>query len=131
MAASIPWAPGALIAAGATGLRINVRDDAVKPGDGLVQRWQDPQPAAIAQFWLPSANARFRGPIDAALAAHSARFALWLVAESTIRARKLAISLPSLCISFAMFPCLSRKWVRLDMYISCWFSYGCKCSEIS
>jgi hypothetical protein len=76
--------PDALMAAGARGLRLNLRDAAVQPGDGLVQRWQDPQQAAIVQFWLPSANARFRGAIDAALAGHSARFALWLVAESTI-----------------------------------------------
>ncbi|WP_353227328.1 EthD domain-containing protein [Novosphingobium sp.] len=76
--------PDALIAAGACHVRINVRDAAVLPGDPLVQSWQAPQQAAIAQFWLPSANARFRVAIDAALAAHSARFALWLVAESTI-----------------------------------------------
>jgi hypothetical protein len=33
---------------------------------------------------MPSANARFRGAVDAALAVVSHRFALWLVAESTI-----------------------------------------------
>jgi len=76
--------PGALIAAGAGQVRINLRDDAVRAGDALVQTWQTPQQAAIAQFWLPSANARFRTDIDAALAAHSDRFALWLVTESTI-----------------------------------------------
>lgn len=76
--------PDALVAAGARHVRINIRDEAVKPGEALVQSWQAPQQAAIAQFWLPSANARFRGAIDAALAAHSARFALWLVAESSI-----------------------------------------------
>jgi hypothetical protein len=69
---------------GARHLRINIRDAAVRPGDGLVQSWQAPQQDAVAQFWLPSANARFRAAIDAALTAHSARFALWLVAESTI-----------------------------------------------
>lgn len=76
--------PRALKAAGAAHVRINVRDDRVKPGDALIQRWQDPQPAAIAQFWMPSANDRFRGDVDAALGAVSARFAAWLVAESTI-----------------------------------------------
>ena len=36
------------------------------------------------QFWLPTANAHFRGPIDVILAEHSGRFELWVVAESTI-----------------------------------------------
>ena len=76
--------PQALHAAGARKLRLNLRDAAITPGDGLVQRWQDPQQAAVVQFWLPSANARFRAGIDAVLAGHSARFALWLVCESTI-----------------------------------------------
>lgn len=76
--------PAALHDAGARRVRINLRDATVAPGDGLVQRWQEPQQAAVAQFWLPSANALFRQAIDAALAAHSARFALWLVCESTI-----------------------------------------------
>ena len=76
--------PAALAEAGAHSVRINVRDDIVLPGEALVQRWQTPQQAAIAQFWMPSANARFRRPVDAALTAHSARFAAWLVCESTI-----------------------------------------------
>jgi hypothetical protein len=76
--------PQALAAAGARGVRINLRDHAVRAGEALVQTWQAPQQAAIAQFWLPSANARFRGGIDAAFAALGGRFALWLVAESTI-----------------------------------------------
>ena len=76
--------PDQLIAAGASKVRVNIRDAAVSKGDGLVQTWQTPQQAAVVQFWLPSANARFRGPIDAILAEHSSRFALWLVAESTI-----------------------------------------------
>ncbi len=76
--------PRALAEAGASQVRINLRDDAVEPAASLIQRWQDPQQDAVVQFWLPSANARFRAAIDAALAAHSARFALWLVAESTI-----------------------------------------------
>jgi len=76
--------PAALAAAGAQQIRLNLRDDAVTPGEGLVQRWQSPQQAAVAQFWMPSANARFRGAVDGALAAHSAHFAAWLVCESTI-----------------------------------------------
>ncbi|MCX7283404.1 MAG: EthD domain-containing protein [Novosphingobium sp.] len=76
--------PAALAEAGAQAVRLNLRDAAVAPGAGLVQTWQAPQQAAIAQFWMPSANARFRGAVDAALAEHSARFAAWLVCESTI-----------------------------------------------
>lgn len=76
--------PAALKAAGASKIRLNLRDAAVEPAASLIQRWQAPQQDAVVQFWLPSANARFRAAIDAALAAHSARHALWLVAESTI-----------------------------------------------
>jgi len=76
--------PQALKAAGASKIRLNLRDAAVEPAAGLVQRWQDPQQDAIVQFWLPSANAVFRSDVDAALAALCGRFALWLVAESTI-----------------------------------------------
>lgn len=76
--------PGALKAAGASKVRLNMRDAAVERAQGLIQHWQAPQQDAVVQFWLPSANAIFRSGIDAALAAHSARFAAWLVAESTI-----------------------------------------------
>ncbi len=76
--------PAALQAAGASKIRLNLRDAAVQPAHKLIQQWQDPQQDAVVQFWLPSANALFRAEIDAALAAHSARFAAWLVAESTI-----------------------------------------------
>ncbi|WP_088310602.1 EthD domain-containing protein [Novosphingobium sp. B 225] len=76
--------PVALTAAGATRIRLNLRDADVDPAAALVQRWQAPQQDAIVQFWLPSANAIFRGPADAVLSAHCHRFAAWLVAESTI-----------------------------------------------
>lgn len=76
--------PEALAQAGASKIRINLRDAAVEPAKGLIQQWQAPQQDAVVQFWLPSANARFRGKVDAALAAHSARFHAWLVTESTI-----------------------------------------------
>ncbi|MBS0255259.1 MAG: EthD domain-containing protein [Proteobacteria bacterium] len=76
--------PAALQAAGASRVRLNLREAAVAPAAGLIQQWQAPQQDAVVQFWLPSANARFRAAIDAALAAHAARFALWLVAESEI-----------------------------------------------
>ncbi|MGB5076149.1 MAG: EthD domain-containing protein [Sphingorhabdus sp.] len=74
----------ALRQAGASGIRLNLRDAEVEPGAALVQSWQSPQQDAVVQFWLPSANARFRSKVDAALAAHSKRFAAWLVAESLI-----------------------------------------------
>jgi EthD domain len=86
--------PAALHAAGASRVRINLRDAAVDPAAGLIQQWQTPQQDAVAQFWLPSANARFRAATDAALAEHSARFALWLVAESTVIANSMSPSLP-------------------------------------
>ena len=76
--------PAALKAAGATGIRLNIRDATVEPAAALNQQWQERQQDAVVQFWLPSANAIFRGPTDAALAGHSARFEAWLVAESTI-----------------------------------------------
>lgn len=76
--------PQALAKAGARKVRLNIRDETVKPGDGLIQQWQNPQQAALVQFWMPSANARFRGEVDKVLAANSAKFAAWLVCESTI-----------------------------------------------
>lgn len=84
----------ALAQAGAARLRINLRDGAVDPAAGLVQAWQQPQQDAVVQFWLPSANARFRGAIDAAIAAHCARFAAWLVCESTIIANTRHVPAP-------------------------------------
>ena len=74
--------PEALRAAGATRVRLNLRDEAVAAGAGHVQRWQEPD--AVVQFWLASANPRFFVPAHAALADASGRFAAWLVAESTI-----------------------------------------------
>ena len=76
--------PRALQDAGAHSVRLNLRDDTVAPAAGLVQQWQSPQQDAVVQFWMPSANARFRGAIDTVLASHSSRFAAWLVCESTI-----------------------------------------------
>ena len=73
-----------LQAAGAQHLRFNLQDATVAPGVKLRQVNTRPQMHAIAQFWLPSANARFRAAIDAALAAHSERVAAWIAVESTI-----------------------------------------------
>lgn len=76
--------PAALFAAGATRIRLNIRDARVANAAHLNRCWQSPQQDAVVQFWLPSANAIFRQPADDVLARHSARFAAWLVAESTI-----------------------------------------------
>jgi len=86
--------PTALAAAGASGVRVNLRDAAVDPAAGLVQQWQQPQQDAVVQYWLPSANARFRGAVDEAIAGHCARFAAWLVAESTVIANTAHRPLP-------------------------------------
>lgn len=72
----------ALRAAGASAIRINLRDAAVDAGAGLVQRWREPE--AVVQFWLPAANPRFFGGAEAALGAAGSRFAAWLVVEATI-----------------------------------------------
>ncbi|WP_097093216.1 7-beta-hydroxysteroid dehydratase Hsh3 [Novosphingobium sp. Chol11] len=76
--------PDALKDAGATAIRLNLRDATVEPAAPLLQTWQQPQQDAVVQFWLPTANAHFRGPIDDILAEYSSRFELWVVAESTI-----------------------------------------------
>ncbi len=76
--------PNALRRAGATHIRLNLRDSEVSSGVALVQRWQEPQQDAVLQFWLPSANAIFRAEIDRLIADHCHHFAAWLVAESTI-----------------------------------------------
>jgi hypothetical protein len=74
----------ALQAAGARHVRLNLQDAMVVPGMGLKQVNTQPQMHAIAQFWLPSANPRFRTGIDAALARHTAKVAAWIAVESTI-----------------------------------------------
>lgn len=74
----------ALQAGGAQHVRLNLQDATVAPGKGLRQINTQPQMHAIAQFWLPSANIRFRAEIDAALARHAAKVAAWIAVESTI-----------------------------------------------
>lgn len=86
--------PLALRDAGASGVRINLRDKAVEPASGLIQCWQAPQQDAVVQFWMPSANARFRGAVNAAISAHCQRFAAWLVAESTVIANTVHLPMP-------------------------------------
>jgi EthD domain len=86
--------PAALKAVGARHIRINIRDEAVATGAGLIQTWQEPQQDTVVQFWLPSANAIFRGEADKAIAAYCSRFAAWLVAESTIIANQAHPPIP-------------------------------------
>ena len=63
--------PAALKEAGARGIRLNLCDAAVEPAAVRNLKWQPVQQQAVAQFWLPSANARFRGGIDRLLAGTS------------------------------------------------------------
>ncbi|MXO74325.1 hypothetical protein GRI40_03685 [Altererythrobacter aerius] len=81
-AALLDRLPVALRSAGASSIRLNVRDDAVEAGAGHVQRWQEPH--AVAQFWLPAANPRFFAPVADSVGAIAPRFAAWLVSEATI-----------------------------------------------
>ena len=76
--------PAALQAAGASKVRLNLRDAEVDAAAGLIQRWQDPQQDAVVQFWLPSANRLLRGEVDRALDGCCAQWHGWVVAESTI-----------------------------------------------
>jgi len=80
--------PAKLEAAGASRIRINVEDAITDTGDMLRQTRGEPQHNAAIQFWMPSANAIFREQVDEALAASGARFAAWLVLESTILPNK-------------------------------------------
>ena len=61
-----------------------MRDAAVDPAARCIQQSRQPQQDAVVQFWLASANPEFRQAADAAIAGHCARFAAWLVAESTV-----------------------------------------------
>ena len=76
--------PAALADAGATGIRINLQDEAVEPGASLRQVNTRPQMEAVAQFWVQSTYAPFLAGIHEALAKAGERHAAWLVAESTI-----------------------------------------------
>ncbi len=76
--------PGALSAAGATQIRLNLQDDTVMPGAALRQVNTRPQMDAVAQFWVPTTYAPYLDAVHAALGHFSTRYAAWLVAESTI-----------------------------------------------
>lgn len=70
--------------AGASNIRFNVQDEAVSAGAGLIQSRGEPLPSATLQFWLPSANAIFRGIFDTIIKQYCDHFHSWLVAESQI-----------------------------------------------
>jgi hypothetical protein len=63
-------------------LQVNVVDSAVAAGAGLKQTNSSPPLEAVVQVWMDSAIAHLRAPIDAAVAANTARFAAYLVTES-------------------------------------------------
>lgn len=71
-----------LLDAGARGLKINVADTAVEPAAGLRQMHVLPQADAFINVWVDSAIASQRQPFDAVIAAHSLRYAAYLVSES-------------------------------------------------
>jgi len=81
--------PGALVAAGASNIRLNLEDDIAARGAHLRQTRGTVQHDAVVQFWLPSANPLFRAEVDAALDACCASWTGWVVAESTIIANTL------------------------------------------
>ncbi len=70
--------------AGAIHIRINLRDEAVAAGSGLVQSRDEPLPDAVVQFWVPSSNQIFRRSFDAIIDQYCDHFHSWLVAESQI-----------------------------------------------
>lgn len=76
--------PAALARAGASRIRVNIRDETVAAGDGLRQVWQEPQQDAVVQYWVPSANPIFNAAMLEIVARHCGRLAAWLVSESTI-----------------------------------------------
>ena len=76
--------PGALCAAGATQIRINLQDETVESGAALRQVNTRPQMEAVVQFWVSTTYEPNFAAVHEALARHSERYAAWLVTESTI-----------------------------------------------
>jgi hypothetical protein len=63
-------------------LQVNVADAAVAAGAGIKQTNSNPSLETVVQVWVDSAIAHLRAPVDATIAAHTARFAAYLVTES-------------------------------------------------
>jgi hypothetical protein len=67
----------------ARAVRINLQDADVLDGTSPRMACTTPQMEAVVQLWLDSAHDDVRGPFDAIIADIAARFAAWLVCEST------------------------------------------------
>lgn len=83
--ADLLGAVGALTAAGATGVRVNLADDDVAPAAPWRIENHRPVPDALVSLWLPTAHAATRGPVDAivrAAAGTDAHVGAYLVVES-------------------------------------------------
>ena len=69
---------------GAAHIRLNVEDKQTEKAAALRQSRGADQHHAVLHYWLPSAHALFRAKIDALIDTMVARWAGWLVLESTI-----------------------------------------------
>jgi len=78
------YLPNTIGEKGATNMRINIQDDGVASGSGLIQSRGETLPNAIVQFWLPTSNAIFRKAVDRVISEHCSKFHAWLAVESTI-----------------------------------------------
>lgn len=74
--------------AGASHIRINLRDDTVSPARHLIQSIGDALPDCVVQFWLPNAHPAFRSQIDSILEEFCELCHGWLVSEATILANE-------------------------------------------
>ena len=74
----------AAIGAGATNVRVNLPDAAVKAGSAITQQRGETLPDAIVQCWVQTANPIFRRRLDTIIGEHCDSWHAWLVAESTI-----------------------------------------------
>lgn len=63
-------------------LQVNLADAAVAAGAGIKQTNSHPPLETVVQVWVDSAIAHLRAPVDAAIAAHTSRYAAYLVTES-------------------------------------------------
>jgi hypothetical protein len=76
--------PAKLAQLGAQSIRLNIEEVRTAPAAPLRQSRGAQQHAALLQYWLPSAHPIFRAKIDALLDTFVARWAGWIVLESTI-----------------------------------------------
>ncbi len=69
--------------AGSRGLQLNIQDEAVRAAERVRQISMQPPVDAVVQVWVDSAIDRFRKPFERVIGDFSARFAAYLVNEST------------------------------------------------